>query len=211
MQSKPPTRPRPRLTRFPVNPARLSINYANPSRDLSQTRTPSGFHAPRPPVTTAGHPQQTHRGGRDVEPLYVCDREPGFSEDEARRCSLCLQGLFLVFHQQAPSRISHLDFRRRSSHLSGCALLRGGGRQSDDPTPVFHLVALVKLGVVRAMGLPHLPEDLEPTLSQTAKRGTRSERDTRIAEEGINSEGEYLRQERGRGPGNDRTPPGGGF
>ena len=45
-----------------------------------------------------------------------------------------------------------------------------GGRQSDDPAPVFHLVALVKLGVVRTMGLPHLPEDLEPTLPQTAKR-----------------------------------------
>ncbi len=49
-------------------------------------------------------------------------------------------------------------------------MFRGGGRQSDDPTPVFDLVALVKLGVVRATGLPHLPEDLEPSLAQAAER-----------------------------------------
>ena len=61
-------------------------------------------------------------------------------------------------------------FGCESTCSCGCGLLRVLGGQGDDPTPVFHLIALVKLGIVSAPGLPHFPEDFEPALPQAAKR-----------------------------------------
>ena len=54
------------------------------------------------------------------------------------------------------------------SRGEGCSLA-GVGQEGDDPTAVSDLIALVEFGIVGRMGLPHLPEDLEPALPEAAQ------------------------------------------
>ena len=83
--------------------------------------------------------------------------------DEVFRCSLGLQDFFSRFHTGG----SVCDFAvgYGCEFPVSCLLVEG-----DDPTPMPYLIAVMPLGVVWFLLLPHLPEDFEPALPKAAKR-----------------------------------------